>query len=605
MYIYSAAFHTSYQYALSYVFPDIFWTFEGDWTDNRPMPANVSLKQQIAFEQYDLYLAHSPLEFARLTCRLEERGIPRERIVYIAHWALQPQIWEHLYDGVSYEQFLRDVSNSAIVCVSHFMVPQFRFYSNVCVQAIPHFVPEHVFGEPTWQPGQSDYINIVNKFYASNRGVGAAFWDSLDFVNKKLYGDSNGDGSAGPLKTVAEFRDAVSKAAGFLWTADAVAISFAPLEAMLLGCPVVAPRNLDWPMFFDDRVNIVLYDEGSYSSCKEAVQYLERNPNITQGIALRGRDAVLRMNSASLFRERWSRVIDAARAATHRGQRRLADEAEAPLSHATTVHPLMPNSSAKETGQTYALITPLQIDDNSISVFHPAETWNMPRQFIRKYGSLEKFTPAKYAAISLAAGNGACVFDIGRDIGYYGYLAASKGAEVFIFNRSPTLCKYSAQTAKANGINAAIESVVFDVDQRRVSFSPFHSEGRGEPSDARTEETTAITIDQYVEAFPGRVPSLMIIDDPGYEARIVEGAVETLKINMPELLITCYRHAAYANGAPDINMIRMLSEIGYSLKTCDWNADSGSLVALNDCVEPQLDAFLLHATINGRSMAAL
>jgi hypothetical protein len=168
--IYSKAFHTSYQYSLAYCFPDIVWTFDGSWTENRPLLPNVELTQTGDFYDFDLYLAHHPLHYSQLACELEARGIPRERIIYIKHRAYQKSLWQHNYDGVGLGVFLDDLSQSAIVCVSQFMKDQFGFYSDIGVHTIPHYVPPHLFDVAAWVPGNQTYINVVNNFYQPYRG---------------------------------------------------------------------------------------------------------------------------------------------------------------------------------------------------------------------------------------------------------------------------------------------------------------------------------------------------------------------------------------------------------------------------------------------------
>jgi glycosyltransferase involved in cell wall biosynthesis len=384
--IYSKAFHTSYQYSLAYCFPDIVWTFDGWWTENRPLLPNVELTQTGDFYDFDLYLAHHPLHYSQLACELEARGIPRERIIYIQHWAYQKSLWQHNYDGVGLGVFLDDLSQSAIVCVSQFMKDQFGFYSDIGVHTIPHYVPPHLFDVAAWVPGNQTYINVVNNFYQPYRGVGARFWDSIDFVPKKLYGTGNKETDAGSLNTVEDYKKAVSEAAAYLWTADAAAISFAPLEAMLMGCPVIAPRNVDWPLIYDDRVNILLYEEGNIGSCKEAVDYFRSSERIQLDLSRRGREAILAMNSAELFTERWTRVLDAALASAARGVWRLKTDADAPLSKSTLVRRSGMNGG-------YELVTSFEIAGKDVAVGHPAKRWLNPRQVFRKYKSLRVFSP--------------------------------------------------------------------------------------------------------------------------------------------------------------------------------------------------------------------
>jgi hypothetical protein len=187
------------------------------------------------------------------------------------------------------------------------------------------------------------------------------------------------------LNTVKDCKKAVSEAAAYLWTADAAAISFAPLEAMLMGCPVIAPRNVDWPLIYDDRVNILLYEEGNYRSCKEVVDYFRSSDQVQLDLSRRGREAILAMNSAELFTQRWTRVLDAALASAARGVRRL--QTDAPTRRCRNP----PWFGDQGTDGGYELVTSFEIAGKDVAVGHPDKTWMNPRQVFRKYKSLRAF----------------------------------------------------------------------------------------------------------------------------------------------------------------------------------------------------------------------
>ncbi|WP_159729632.1 glycosyltransferase [Methylosinus sp. Ce-a6] len=504
---------------------------------------------------------------------------------------MQPDIWRHLYDGVDYDQFRKDLSNSAIVCVSHFMPYQFRFFSNVCVQAIPHYVPEHLFDAAVWRPDERFYINIVNNFYADNRGVGAKFWDSIDFVDKKLYGAGNRPADAGALESIEQFQDAVAEAAAFLWTADAVAISFAPLEAMLLGCPVIAPKNLDWPLFYEDRVNILLYEEGNYNSCRAAVEYFQSSPAMRRELSARGRATVLEMNRAELFRERWSRVLAAAETAARRGQRRLKMEAAAPPSPFTSLRP------ATTENPGFVLVTNMDIGGQDALIAHRARTWTVPRQVFRKYRNLESYSPIKYELVRSASGIGKTLFYIGADFELYSVLAARCGSSVACFDFHEFAGTLMERTKALNGLEAiSFEKIAFDDGAHRM-WAADHSKSRSRSkwADLPGYEITTTKFDDHVAEKGVTDIDLIVIDDVGFETRILRGAEGILAKRKPELVVNCFRHGAYAIGAPVNELLQMLDGLGYRMRYASSLETAADLREIESLQVPELDHFILHA----------
>jgi len=224
-----------------------------------------------------------------------------------------------------------------------------------------------------------------------------------------------------------------------------VAISFAPLEAMLMGCPVIAPRNLDWPLFYDDRVNILLYEEGNYHSCKEVVDYFRSSEQIQLNLSRRGREAVLAMNSAELFTERWTSVLDAALASAVRGVGRLKTDANAPLSKTTLLR-----RSEKE--RAYELVTSLEMAGKDVVIGHPAKAWLNPRQLLRKYKSLRAYSPVRYDLMRKHCATKKTAVIVGDDFGLYSLCAAVLGSRVLSFNYHRWSCSELAFTAALNAV---------------------------------------------------------------------------------------------------------------------------------------------------------
>lgn len=314
MLVFSKAFHTSYQYSLATALGDVDWFFvDGKWHTNRPKPHNVHDFQDRPLADYDVFLAHHPEEFSWLKNLLIEHGINPKRLIYISHWGSPAEeLWKHKYFGKSKEQFVKDVSEHAIVSVSHFILHDFKFYSHVINEAIPHYVPWELYADAKWEPADDSYINIVVGFFQQLRGAGSDFWLSLNDVPKKIYGPENGELSAGSLETTDDLKAVATRAKGYLWTGDYVAMSFAPLECMACGCPMIAPNNMDWPKFFTDRQDIMLYRHRDQQSLYDTLKAYESSPALRRRLSENGRRIIQERFGAEQFRKRWSRVLDAA-----------------------------------------------------------------------------------------------------------------------------------------------------------------------------------------------------------------------------------------------------------------------------------------------------
>lgn len=319
MIVFSEAFHTSYQYSLATAMPDVDWFFvHGFWGKNRPKPHNVHDVQDRPLEQYDVFLSHHPEQFVQMRAALIDHGINPAKLVYVSHWGVpHPELWKNKYFGKSVEEFVKDVSQHPIVSVSHFILHDFRFYSHVINEAIPHFVPIELFEGAEWQPGGNEYINIVVAFFQHLRGAGADFWSQIDDekVPRSIYGPMNDGKAAGELETSQDLMSLVSRSKGYLWTGEYVAMSFAPLECMACGLPMIAPDNMDWAKFFTHRESILLYKYRDFPSLYQTISEFERDENLQRRLSIAGRAVIADKFGPGPFRTRWMRVLDAAASA--------------------------------------------------------------------------------------------------------------------------------------------------------------------------------------------------------------------------------------------------------------------------------------------------
>lgn len=311
MRILSPAFHTSYQYNLAMALPEHEWTFfSGVWSPNRPCPANVLHAETGPKSSYDALLVHSPEQFYWFRDSLAASGdhLP---IIYICHYGLVPATETNGVRGHTYAQFLDDLEDHVVVCVSHFMIPQWRFRSKRLLSVIPHYVPHEVIGtEKVWRGGGNYFANVVNAFYQPNRGTGELFWKQLP-VNARLYGNENAPNDAGPLNTIEDFKAAMVDPAGFLWVADNVAMSFAPLEAMAMGVPIIAPRRADWPIVIEHEKSGLLYEWGNVGDCMYQCTRLLHDPALAQRLSVNGPAVVGNFFTKKNFRRAWLWALEA------------------------------------------------------------------------------------------------------------------------------------------------------------------------------------------------------------------------------------------------------------------------------------------------------
>lgn len=309
--VFSYAFHTTHQYQLATAFPDIQWYFVDDvWGRHRPMPPNVHMDREgLDAADFDVFLAHYPAQYELMRTWLEANGIPIHRLIYQCHQGYQVDSWPDLSPNRTLDEFVKWISNNPIMCVSHYMVPQYGFYSHQICEVIPHLVPTDLFAPPDWDPGGESYVNVVNNFYAPYRGVGAEFWDTLAEIPTTLYGADNRPTDGGQLRTVQDFKSAIRGARAFLWTANAVAISFAPLEAMACGCPVIAPDNLDWSKLFIPGKEILLYTPNNKDSLLKVIREFEASPRLQRSVAAGGYTAVKSRFSLAIYRRKWERLL--------------------------------------------------------------------------------------------------------------------------------------------------------------------------------------------------------------------------------------------------------------------------------------------------------
>jgi hypothetical protein len=192
------------------------------------------------------------------------------------------------------------------------MLRSFPFYSHVHLEVIPHLIPLWLFPYKSWSPNpQAPFVNVVNCFAMPARGVGFDFWYSLSGINKRIYGFENEKlpDYGGHLPTAHDLWSCVTAAKGYLWVADKVAMSFAPLEAAACGCPLIVPNNMDWPLVFEHKKSAIIYQAGSAESLRDALAEYEKDHELQKNISRNALAVLEDKFSVEQFHSKWSRIL--------------------------------------------------------------------------------------------------------------------------------------------------------------------------------------------------------------------------------------------------------------------------------------------------------
>lgn len=139
------------------------------------------------------------------------------------------------------------------------------------------------------------------------------------------------------------------------------------------------------------------------------------------------------------------------------------------------------------------------------------------------------------------------VFDIGANIGYISIFCARLGGVVHAFEPVPRLASRIKQNALLNNLSSSVyisetaisnknSSEILYVAERKDDGS--HSLLPGVPAKKVQEiQVKTITLDDYIASSSYYIPQLIKIDVEGYEAYVLDGAVNVLSSQAPPIFI--------------------------------------------------------------------
>jgi FkbM family methyltransferase len=179
-------------------------------------------------------------------------------------------------------------------------------------------------------------------------------------------------------------------------------------------------------------------------------------------------------------------------------------------------------------------------------------------------GSYER---EKQEAFSAALAQGAIVYDVGANVGFYTLLASravgSRG-RVFAFEPLPRNLGYLRRHLTLNGISNA--TVVASAVADRVGTTGF-TEGQN-PSTGRVTATAvlqvpAVSLDAFVYEQGQPAPAVVKMDIEGGEAAALRGAARLLREARPVLFLATHGSGIHRD------CLNLLAQAGYRLESLD------------------------------------
>jgi FkbM family methyltransferase len=155
------------------------------------------------------------------------------------------------------------------------------------------------------------------------------------------------------------------------------------------------------------------------------------------------------------------------------------------------------------------------------------------------------YEPSVQRAVAPFFAPGHVVYDVGGGIGFYSLAAASRGAEVFMFEPDPKNIAGIERHAQMNGLSDAFTLVpmaafsrtgTLQMEPSKLGHGPGHAiateiwdSGSGDRFEAR-----CTTLDDFARNHPQ--PHLIKVDAEGSEAEVIKGAERLMREAGPALL---------------------------------------------------------------------
>ncbi len=180
---------------------------------------------------------------------------------------------------------------------------------------------------------------------------------------------------------------------------------------------------------------------------------------------------------------------------------------------------------------------------------------------------LGSYEMKKRQAFEAVIPNGAIVYDIGANVGYYSLLAAALVGDeglVYAFEPLPRNVDFLRRHVALNHFKQVeiIEAAVSD-RTGQASFDLGASSAMGHISDSGEIDVRMVSLDDLLNAGEIRPPDYMKVDVEGAEYQALKGARKLLERHHPILFLDTHQREAHL---PTIDLLR---DLGYRFKILD------------------------------------
>jgi len=228
-----------------------------------------------------------------------------------------------------------------------------------------------------------------------------------------------------------------------------------------------------------------------------------------------------------------------------------------------------------------------------------------PQEYIQSqllnYG---EFEPGISAALRRVLMPGDFALDVGANMGYISLVCARHGAQVCAFEPVPRLAQRIRANAALNHFSAKIQiaevalshqngSAAFYVAERKDDGS--HSMIAGVPAKAIHQITVQTQrLDDFLRVHSLPKPDLIKIDVEGYEARVLDGAAETIRQCLPIFIIESGDRLADQLGESAASVLKRFFALGYLVYKIQLPPRPLMPVTLNNISGDLQDYFAIH-----------
>jgi FkbM family methyltransferase len=202
-----------------------------------------------------------------------------------------------------------------------------------------------------------------------------------------------------------------------------------------------------------------------------------------------------------------------------------------------------------------------------------------PNEYIQKTILLHGvYEPDVADAIAMATSPGELFLDIGANIGQHTLLAAYRGVDVIAFEPVPRIANRLKANVSLNNLSARIQvctsaicafqgtATIFEAEREDDGS---HSLVAGVPANSISSlSVPTTTVDVHLHEC-GRSLSAMKIDVEGAEARVLDGAIQTLENDRPIVIIETADRLAENIGETAVSVLRRLVDRDYRILRVD------------------------------------